>query len=182
MPRILSTVLLVALAAGPALAAGAAGAPDVAVQEQEGIYVVTARFDVPQTPAIVRAVLTDYERIPRFMPGVRKSVVRERAGARVVVEQEAVSRFLLFSRTVYLLLDVTEDATVLRFIDTSRRSFSSYQGAWTLTEASGGTVVDYELSARPGFDVPRFVLMRLLENDSAQMIERLRREIATRTP
>jgi hypothetical protein len=29
-------------------------------------------------------VLTDYERIPQFMPGVKTSVVRERAADRVV--------------------------------------------------------------------------------------------------
>ena len=36
------------------------------------------------------------------------------------------------------------------------------------------------LPARPAFDVPRFVLVRALRNDSTRMIERLRAEMTAR--
>ncbi|NUR55177.1 MAG: hypothetical protein HOQ29_12070, partial [Acidobacteria bacterium] len=50
----------------------------VTVREERGVYLVTARFQVRQNPELVRAVLTDYDRIPRFMPGVKRSTVLER--------------------------------------------------------------------------------------------------------
>jgi len=66
------------------------------------------------------------------------------------------------------------------FRDRCGRSFSQYEGAWRLSPQDGQTVITYELVAEPSFDVPGFVLKRLLRRDSTQMIDRLRREIAAR--
>ena len=155
--------------------------PHVTVREEGGIYAVTARFQVPQTPALAIAVLTDYEQIPRFMTGVETSLVLERGPGRAVVEQEAVSRMMWFSKRVHLVLEVTERADSLVFRDRSGRSFTRYEGTWRLCELNGQTQILYELTAQPSFDVPEFLLKRLLKRDSAQMIEGLRREIAARS-
>ena len=80
----------------------------------------------------------------------------------------------MFSKQVHLLLEVTEDDT-LRFRDCAARSFS-------LTRARGAVAAgradrdQYELSAKPSFDVPEFLLKRLLKRDARQMIDRLRHE------
>ena len=158
----------------------AAAAPQVSVREDRGTYAVTARFEIPQTAAAALAVLSDYERIPKFMPEVQSSVVVEQADGRTFVQQEAVSRFMMFSKKVHLLLEVTREPGTIRFVDRCGKSFVSYQGAWRAVTEDGRTIVSYELSAKPGFDVPEFILKRLLKRDSAQMIERLRREIGER--
>lgn len=152
----------------------------LSVREEDGAYLVRAQFDVPQAAHIVRAVLTDYEQIPRFMPDVRSSVVVERTAVRLMVEQEAVSKFGLFSKTVYLLLEVTEDANTVRFIDRSARSFSVYEGSWTLLPAGSGTILTYDLTARPDFAVPDFIIKRLLKRNAIEMIARVRGEITAR--
>ena len=41
--------------------------------------------------------------------------------------------------------------------------------------------VTYELTAHPAFDVPGFMLKRLLKGNSLEMIDRLGREIAERS-
>ncbi len=153
----------------------------VSVREARGVYSVSARFQVPESPALALAVLTDYEHIARFMPGVETSIVLERAGDRALVQQEAVSRLMLFSRRVHLVLEITEGADTLRFRDRSGRSFMRYEGTWRLCEAHGGTEILYELTAEPSFDVPEFLLKRLLRRDSGQMIEALRTEIMARS-
>jgi carbon monoxide dehydrogenase subunit G len=175
--RVTASLLLMMSTATPLLSADRGG---VIVQEKQGVYRVTAQFVVPQPPEAVLRVLTDYERIPKYMPDVKTSIVRSRSEGRAIVEQEAQARVLLFSRRVYLLLDVHETADALTFTDMSGRSFSSYEGAWHVTEADGQTTVSYQLLARPAFDVPQFVLMRVLRKDSTEMIERLRTEIASR--
>ena len=157
-----------------------APSPEVLVREERGTYRVTARFEVPEAPAVVLAVLSDYEQIPRFMPDVRTSVVRERAPGRLVVEQEAVSKFMMFSKQVHLVLEVNESEGTIRFVDRCGKSFTSYQGAWSAVSKGNGTAVTYELTARPAFDVPEFILKRLLKRDSGQMINRLRSEFAAR--
>jgi carbon monoxide dehydrogenase subunit G len=144
------------------------------------MYRVDASFEVPVPPSVALAVLTDYERIPRFMPDVKTSVVRERFSGGAVVEQEAVPRVMFFSRRVHLLLEVREAGDTVSFQDVCGRSFVWYAGAWRLSERDGRTVVRYELNAQPAFDVPEFLLKRLLRNDAKQMIEHLRAEIAVR--
>jgi carbon monoxide dehydrogenase subunit G len=154
--------------------------PRVTVQETRGTYAVAAQFEVPQPPSRALAVLTDYEQIPRFMPGVLTSIVRERSDGRVLVEQEAVSRVMMFSRRVHLLLEVREEGDTLRFKDAAGSSFSTYEGTWQLAERDGRTVVTYKLRAKPNFEVPGFLLGRLLKRDAKAMIESLSAEIAGR--
>lgn len=152
----------------------------VTVREERGVYFVVARFQVRQPSAVVRTVLTDYDRIPRFMPGIKRSVVLERAPGRVLIEQEAISRFMMFSKRVHLVLEITEGADTLAFKDQCRHSFLHYEGSWHISEGNGFTDIHYELTAQPAFDVPEVLLKRLLKRDSGEMIEGLRREIAAR--
>jgi ribosome-associated toxin RatA of RatAB toxin-antitoxin module len=137
-------------------------------------------FSVPQETQSVVAVLTDYAAIPRFMPEVRFSNVIERSDDRVVVEQEAVARFLMFSKKVHLVLEVQQQGNTIRFRDRCGKSFTRYQGTWTVVEREGQSQVTYELQAHPSFDVPEFLLKRLLKRDADQMIERLKIEIGAR--
>jgi ribosome-associated toxin RatA of RatAB toxin-antitoxin module len=159
---------------------GAGPAPSVTVRENRGVYSVSARFQVAEPPAVALAVLTDYENIPRFLPDVTSSVVRERSEHRAVVEQEAISRMMMFSKKVHLMLEITEEGSVIRFRDRCGRSFEHYEGAWRITPRGTGSDITYELTAKPSFDVPEFILKRLLKRDSTRTIERLTAEIAAR--
>jgi carbon monoxide dehydrogenase subunit G len=153
---------------------------NLTVREERGVYTVVARFLVDQPASVALSVLTDYEQIPTFIPGVRSSIVRERTIGRAVVEQEAVSSVMMFSKRIHLVLEIEEQPNALVFSDRCGRSFARYKGAWRVSQRGGHTAITYELTAQPSFDVPGFMLKRLLRRDSAQMIERLQREIAVR--
>jgi carbon monoxide dehydrogenase subunit G len=154
--------------------------PQVSVREDNGVYVVAATFGVVQPQATAVAVLTDYEQIPRFMPDVRTSRVVERGDGMTIVEQEAVARLMMFSKHIYLLLEIREEPGTIRFRDRGGKSFDSYDGTWTIVERDGQTTVGYQLTAKPAFDVPQFLLKRLLKRDATEMIERLQAEIRRR--
>jgi hypothetical protein len=175
----LITAVAIALSIAAVRGAGSQPAP-VTVRENGGVYQVSAAFSTSQPAAIARAVLTDYEQIPRYMPDVRTSRILERTDDRVVVEQEAVARFLLFSKRVHLVLEVEEGPAAIRFRDRGGRSFTRYEGAWTLREQDGRALITYELTAKPAFEAPEFLLTRLLRRDADRMIERLRAEITAR--
>jgi ribosome-associated toxin RatA of RatAB toxin-antitoxin module len=177
--RLFLLAALVALTVGVTLAEPMS-APRLDVTEAGGVYTVTASFAVTEPPQTVMAVLTDYARIPKFMPDVQVSKVLERTATSAVVEQEAVSKFMLFSKRIHLVLDVQESASLLRFRDRCGRSFTSYEGSWTVSEHDSLTVIDYRLAASPAFEVPGFVLKRLLKRDAAQLIDRITAEIASR--
>jgi signal transduction histidine kinase len=141
---------------------------------------VAASFSVTEAPGIALAVLTDFERIPQFMPDMRSSNVLERTEAGTLVEQEAVARFMMFSKRVHLRLRVNERDGTIRFRDECGRSFARYEGLWKIAAKDGRTAIEYQLAAKPTFDVPAFVLTRLMKRDAAQMIARLQTEIARR--
>jgi carbon monoxide dehydrogenase subunit G len=182
MRATLLLVLGVLITGGPAFTAGPldAEAPVVQVTAANGVYSVAATFTVAAMPAEVLAVLTDYARIPQFMPGIRTSIVHERAGGHAVIEQEAVSKVMMFSKRVHLVLAVEEQADGLTFRDSCGRSFEQYHGSWRVTRNNGRTTVAYELTADPAFDVPDFMLKRLLRRDSGEMIDQLQREVSRR--
>jgi ribosome-associated toxin RatA of RatAB toxin-antitoxin module len=165
---------------GAVAAAVAQPRSEVTVQENGGSYRVAATFSVSQPAAVVMEVLADYDAIPRFMPDVRTSTVLERDDDYAVVEQEAVAKFLMFSKRIHLVLEVHQAAGSLRFRDRCGNSFSSYEGRWTVTQAGDHTHIAYELTARPAFEVPEFLLRRLLKRDSTRMIQLLTAEIAAR--
>ncbi len=162
-------------------ATAAAGQPPVtSVREAGGEYTVSATFTVAGSARIARDVLTDYANIPRFMPDVRSSVVVERRHGSARVAQEAVPQFMWFSKQISLLLDVEEGTDVIRFRDTGNKSFSRYDGSWTIAVCGDRTQLTYQLTARPLFSVPGFVLKKLLKRDAATMIQRLEAEIGAR--
>jgi hypothetical protein len=163
-------------------ALAAAGQPpgNVIVREEKGVYTVVARFLVDQPASVALTVLTDYEQIPRFMPDVRTSMVRERGTGWAVVEQEAESRLMMFSKRIHLVLLIEEQPDALIFRDRCGQTFVRYDGAWRLSSEDGHTVITYELTAEPSFDVPGVILKRILRRDSGRMIVSLQREIAAR--
>ena len=156
------------------------GNRQVSVTEERGVYSVTATFTVPQSPETVFTVLTDYAEIPRFTPQMRASVVRERGDGRAVVEQEAIAKFLMFSRRIHLVLAITEGPAVITFRDVCGESFHQYEGVWRLERIDGHTRIQYTLTAKPSFAVPEFLLSRLLKRDATQMLRGLQAEMVRR--
>jgi hypothetical protein len=170
---------MVTLLVAPALGATEKTCETV-VREADGVYDVTTTFVVTGPAAVAKEVLTDYDHIARFMPDVQVSRILERRGTRAVVQQEAVARFMMFSRRVYLTLEIEEEPRVIRFRDRDRRSFERYEGSWRIDGKDGEISIAYALTAKPAFEVPEFLLKRLLKRDAQQMIARLQNEIAAR--
>jgi hypothetical protein len=177
--RVLTAAALFVLLHATLVVAGQSPAT-LTVREEKGVYTVVARFLVDQPPSVAWTVLTDYEQIPRFMPDVRSSMVRSRGTGWAVVEQEAESRLMLFSKRIHLVLLIEEQPDALIFRDRCGQTFARYEGAWRLSSEDGHTVITYELTAEPSFDVPGVILKRLLRRDSGRMIVSLQREIAAR--
>jgi uncharacterized membrane protein len=173
-----AAALFVILQASLAVAEQSPG--NLTVREENGVYRVVARFLVDQPASVALTVLTDYEQIPRFMTDVRTSIVRSRGTGWAVVEQEAESRLMMFSKRIHLVLLIEEQPDALIFRDRCGQTFVRYEGAWRLSSEDGHTVITYELTAEPSFDVPGVILKRLLRRDSSRMIVSLQREIAAR--
>ncbi|HWK11209.1 MAG TPA: SRPBCC family protein, partial [Vicinamibacterales bacterium] len=76
---------------------------------------------------------------------------------------------------------ITQEAGTIRFRDRCGSSFERYEGTWRVAVSGAGSDITYELTAKPSFDVPEFILKRLLKRDSTRTIERLAAEITARS-
>jgi hypothetical protein len=137
------------------------------VTRDAGSYRVDASADLDADAAIVWATLTDYERLPQFVPGIRSVRVlatHEQAGKqRLLIEQAGELRFLFFSRRVAVLLDVEQqpktrvDARALprpRGSDATEESLHQFEGSYTLVSIPGGVRLGYHAEFTPEFALP----------------------------
>jgi ribosome-associated toxin RatA of RatAB toxin-antitoxin module len=69
---------------------------------------VQAQASIAAPLALVWATLTEYERLPEFVPGLKKSKVIARNGPVVVVQQVGEARFLFASVPIEVTLESTE--------------------------------------------------------------------------
>jgi carbon monoxide dehydrogenase subunit G len=85
-------------------------AEDISVESirRDDALEVVCRATIDAPLDIVWQTLTDYDRLPEFIPGMRSSRVVERRGAEVVVEQSGEARFLFLSHPIEVTVASTE--------------------------------------------------------------------------
>lgn len=118
---------------------------------------VRAAASLNSPVSVAWAVLTDYDNLPRFIPGLTRSVAGLRAGNRVRVEQSGEARFFLFAYPIEVQLDVVE---------TPRQSIRSVgvggnlkrlQGLYELEQNAGYVRLSYRGELEPDFALPRLI-------------------------
>ena len=147
-------VLLAASARDPALAAD-----EVHVQVRrtgDGLE-LRAQARVDALPAVVWQVLTDYEHLPAFIPGITRSVVKERRGNRLIVEQSGEARFLLFTFPVEVTYEVTESPQTAMNSRAIAGNLKRMAGRYDIDPEAGGARLSYAGFVDPDFDVPDFL-------------------------
>ncbi len=139
--RVATLLLLMLLAAANAVGQSDhadRAAPSVTVERDGDTYLVRASADLAAAPRVAWDTITDYERLPEFVPGIERSHVLSRTasstGERLVVDHAGVLRFLLFSRPVRVRL-LVEQEPYTKVV--ARAGGASDAGA---TPAAGSTV------------------------------------------
>lgn len=165
-------------------AAVASGADDlwVDVDRNGTSFDVHAVATVLAPIATVWQVLTDYDNLARFIPGLSRSAVQARSANRVVVEQKGEARFLVFSYPIEVQLEVVEsptDSIVSRAIEGNLKRMS---GRYELRSSGGGIQLRYTGELEPGFDLPPIVgtlaVRTMVEEQFAAMVAEIERRAA----
>jgi ribosome-associated toxin RatA of RatAB toxin-antitoxin module len=165
---------------------GALAAEDLAVEAErrgEGVE-VRARAFIAAPVELVWQVLTDYERLPAFVPGLSRSIVRARQGTRLRLEQSGEARFLVFSFPMDVQLEVTESAphwVVSRAVGGNLRRMN---GRYDLAAdaARGGVLLSYTGLIEPDFDLPPLVGVAALRHMAEEQFRAMVAEIERRVP
>jgi ribosome-associated toxin RatA of RatAB toxin-antitoxin module len=182
--------MAVALLAAAYAAPGSA-ADDVSIEaDRRGDSIeIRARALIAAPPALVWQVLTDYERLPGFIPGLARSVIRERQGNRLVLEQAGEARFLVFSFPIEVRYEVIESppsGISSRAIGGNlRRMNGRYElqpaPASPGTEGGRGAVLlRYEGEMEPAFELPPVIGLVAVRSMVEQQFTALVAEIERR--
>jgi ribosome-associated toxin RatA of RatAB toxin-antitoxin module len=157
-----------------------AAAADVTVEAtRDGEAVeVEAAAEIAADAARAWQVLTDYNRLPQFVPDLHESRVVSREGAKVVVEQKGVARFLFFTYPIEVRLEVTEYPHRRIESRAVAGNFRELRSTYTLEPREGGVRLRYQGRLVPDFQLPLFgtwVLRNNVEATFRAMVEEIER-------
>lgn len=168
-------------------AGAAAAAEDVSVEasRRDGAIEVRAHALVEASFDTVWGTLTDYNRLPAFIPGMKSSRVTARNGGVSVVEQVGEARFLFFSFPIEVTVQSTArppDAIDIRAL---KGSFRRLDGGYRLKPLPGGVIELVWIGLlEPDFALPPLlgeVLMRsTIEDQFLGMVREIERREALR--
>lgn len=165
-------------------AAVALGADDlwVDVDRNGSTFAVHAVATVAAPISTVWQVLTDYDHLASFIPGLSRSVVQTRDADRVVVEQRGEARFLVFSYPIEVRLEIIEsptDSIVSRSIEGNLKRM---QGRYELRKAAGGIQLRYSGELEPDFRLPPVIgslaVRTMVEEQFGAMVAEIERRAA----
>jgi ribosome-associated toxin RatA of RatAB toxin-antitoxin module len=164
------------------LCAAAAAAADVTVQAtRDGEAVeVEAVAEIAVGAARAWQVLTDYNRLSQFVPDLHESRVVSREGAKVVVEQKGVARFLFFTYPIEVRLAVTEYPRQRIESRAIAGNFRELHSVYTLEAWEGGMRLRYQGRLVPDFELPLFhtyVLRSSVETTFRAMVEEIEKPV-----
>jgi ribosome-associated toxin RatA of RatAB toxin-antitoxin module len=169
-------LLLAMLLACPLPLLAQAGKLDVSVKRvdagEQHVFEVAASGTVRAAPELVWKILTDYERMPEFVPDLQRTKVISRYGNQAVVEQYGEARFLFFKRPINLIVNVTETPMSAIDIALVTGDMKVYNCRWELLRMAetGGTHIVYTGTLVPKFYVPGMLGANIIRADIEKMM------------
>lgn len=154
--------------------------PVVSVTRSGEAYQVNVRMDVVGSRALVWRVLTDYENLQRFVPGMQSSRIVSGPGEPLLLEQKGESGVLFFKLTTTTVSRIFETPeSEIRF-DLVSGNLKRMQGSWTLTPHDHAVGVGYRAELVPEFAVPPLIGPAVMVQNVKAMVEGVAREIERR--
>lgn len=170
-----------------ALASAASGATQFEVEtaRKGDLIEVRARATLSAPLAVVWGTLVDYERMPEFIPSMKKSRIVARNGPISTIEQSGEARFLFFSYPIDVTIEVTDRSPVLE----ARRiagNLRHFQGRYETELLPGSAQVQLRWTGAiaPDYELPPLigeVIMRMLIREQFEgMVREIERRESVR--
>ena len=132
---------------------------DISVQaaRQGDRFEVEAAAEFEAEVALAWEVLTGYDRLSEFIPGMHSSRTVSRSKHSVIVDQSGEARLLFFSIPIQVRLEVEEfpyERIVSRAIE---GNFKEMSGSYTLEVRGRRLLLHYTGSLTPDFSIPPLI-------------------------
>jgi ribosome-associated toxin RatA of RatAB toxin-antitoxin module len=180
MPRRLPHIAALLLLTGLAIAARALTDDEVTVDYRDGTYYGSLRLRTPASPAVVMAVLTDFESMPEFMPGLTSSRIVARHHNQYQIAQQGKISFGPFSMPFESLrqIEVVDGRRILsKSLSGSARRMQSVMQVRPLEV---GSEIDYRIEIEPANWLPSSLGSNFLQHELAEQFNALSREMVRR--
>lgn len=143
------------------------------------LFEIQASGVVRATPQQAWAVLTDYGRLPQFVPGLLSSKLLGRCGHEAIVEQRGSVGFLFLRQAIHLVVRVTEYPFSRIEVALVAGDMKHYASHWELTPVESGASarITYRGSLEPDFFVPLLLGRAIVRADVEQMLAAVVAEI-----
>lgn len=137
--------------------------------EQKGIRRVASSSVIAKIPKEkIWKILTSYDNMDEFLPSVNKSKLISRSGNKVVVDYSLNIAW----QELRFLQECTElnNNQFLTF-KTIDGDLKNYEGSWSLTETSEGTVIKYFVSVDYDSVLPDWMINQLMKSGITYLVE-----------
>jgi ribosome-associated toxin RatA of RatAB toxin-antitoxin module len=184
MLQALSSAARFLLGIGLGWAGMAAAADPVTVnfQQQGTRLMASGELAVPVSAATAWEVLTDYGRVPEFVPGMRISRVIEQNGDISMVEQQGemmANNLRMFYQGVLKIVRESPDRLSVQFVS---GTFRNMQGQWTVSGKNSQVKLGYQLELETGTPYPSPIMVAMLQQQVTLWVSSLAAEMERRPP
>jgi len=160
---------------------------DVQAERKGAVVEVQARALLHAPINVVWQTLTDYERLPEFIPGLETSRVIGRNGAQVLVAQTGRASFLFLTVPIAVVLESTERPPHVVEVRRVSGSIQHLQGRYeALPQAEGRVLLSWVGSISADAELPPLIettLVRLSIRDQfVGMVQEIERRAGTPAP
>jgi ribosome-associated toxin RatA of RatAB toxin-antitoxin module len=171
----------------PPVSAQDASRIDVQAERNGDLIDVRAQALVHAPLSVVWSTLTDYERLPQFIPGLQTSRIVSRDGNRVTVAQTGQARFLFLTMPITVTVESTERPPHVVEVRRISGTLRHLQGRYEATPVSTQLVqLLWTGSVSPEADLPPLIntaLARLsIEDQFTGMVREIERRAGYKPP
>ena len=158
----------------------AAAEVTVKVERQENAVQVVAILLVAVDQRVAWQVLTDYNNLASFVPGMRSSRIVSAPGEPLLLEHKGESGFFLFRVPIEVVSRIEETPlNTIRFQSVGG-NLKNQTGEWALEWHDHATRVNYRANITPGFPLPPLIGPAIVGRDVRIMVESVAREMLRR--
>lgn len=138
---------------------------DVRIARDADTIRIDARLRVDVHHHIAWQVLTDYDNLARFVPGLLTSRIVSEPGAPLLLQQTGQSGFLWLTLPIEVVVQIVEiPLEAIRFSAVSG-TLKSKSGEWRIEAQGDATLLIYRASIVPGFWMPPLIGTAMMGQD-----------------
>ncbi len=154
--------------------------PAIRIERNQDAIRINASLRVDAHHHIAWQVLTDYNNLARFIPGMLSSQIVSEPGEPLLLKQTGQSGFLFFRLPIEVVVRIVETPLEAIRFEAVSGSFKSQNGEWRIERQEEATLLIYQTHIVPGFWVPPLIGAAVIGQDVKSKLVGVAQEIQRR--